>query len=79
MTVAELMAHLAQFPPDFQVVVASDAEGNSYYPLDERMGTYYAEGEYEKEIWTEEAWKWKCEEDGEERPFPGDNCLVVGP
>ena len=33
MTVDELIAELKQLPPDAQVILQSDAEGNSYSPL----------------------------------------------
>lgn len=75
MTVKELIDKLAEFPPDLEVVVASDPEGNVHRMLDERMGACYAEGEYEYEVYDEDDW----DEEERERPYPGDNCLVIGP
>jgi hypothetical protein len=46
-TVADLMAELATMPQDLQIVLSSDAEGNSFSPLDKdwSLGTY-RDGEF---------------------------------
>jgi hypothetical protein len=87
MTVIELIKKLAEFPPDLEVVVSKDPEGNAYLPLSESMWTCYAtEGEptrhgAELEVVPEDDWEDfaynHC--DDEEEPFPGDNALVIGP
>lgn len=75
MTVIELIKKLSEYPPDLDVIVSSDPEGNEHLMLDERMGTAYAEGDYRYEVCDEEDW----DEEWKECPYPGDNCLVIGP
>jgi len=54
MKVKELIAQLQELPQDFEVVLASDEEGNSFHPLAAYgMGWYYA-GNYEFSSWIEE-------------------------
>lgn len=45
-TVARLMANLATFPPGAIVVLAKDAEGNHYSPVED-AGRSVSEGAYE--------------------------------
>ena len=78
MTVKELLDHLAQLPPDLEVLVASDAEGNRFHPLDSRsmetfLGCPGRGSTYD--ITTEEDWYY----DGHDEPYPGDNCVVLWP
>lgn len=43
MTVKQLKERLAELPDDFEVIMQSDAEGNSYSPLSGLEGCRYEE------------------------------------
>lgn len=85
LTVIELIKALAEFPPDLEVVVSSDAAGNYHHFLSERMEPTYAEKNGSRygglETCNEEDWyDWvECRDLDDDTPFPGNNCLVIGP
>ena len=81
MTVKELIDRLAQYPPDLEVLVSRDAEGNGFSPLED-FGTYLGRKENSTRHGDEysiiDEGDWDIEHD-DEGPYPGDNCLVLWP
>lgn len=64
-TVAEMIEALSKFPPEFEVVLSSDAEGNSYSPAvaEAEAGMYVPDTTYSGEFRDEEDHKYMMEED----------------
>jgi hypothetical protein len=51
MKVSELIAQLQKLPQDNEVIVSSDAEGNSFHQLDEvGLGEYDVSGYYVEQL-----------------------------
>lgn len=66
MLVKELKEKLKDVPDDYQVVMSSDAEGNSYSPLYEiDVVMYVPENTYMGEVWDKE-WTAEMEEEYKE-------------
>lgn len=63
MKVRELKALLETYPEEFEVVVSSDSEGNSFSSLEDIDMGFYEKNGYEEEFssWLE----WEEDEDGE--------------
>ena len=75
MKVKDLIKILKTLPPNYQVILASDAEGNSYSPLSDDAyctAEYTPETTYYGDVWTEE----NAKEDG--RKYK-ENCIVFWP
>ena len=71
MNIKELKKILSEYPDDFEVIMSSDGEGNSFSPLaDFGIGMYIPDTTYSGEIWMGDEIK---EEDGKE------NCIVLWP
>lgn len=72
MTKAELIEMLRDVPPDFKVILASDAEGNSHSPCRTFwVGQYVPETGYSGTA--------LAEEDGAEEGYTADNAVILCP
>lgn len=82
MTVKELIDTLAQLPPDLEVLLASDDEGNNLRTASGDWTMGYAErSEWEGyRVVTEDDWDDYCAAELDEpEPYPGDNAVVLWP
>jgi hypothetical protein len=69
-TVHELIRYLSRLDPDTKVIIAKDAEGNSYSPLAEvDSGKYVPETEWSGDFYSE--YSDEC--------VDGERCLVLFP
>lgn len=77
MTVKELVDALAQLPPDLEVLIASDPEGNHFHAYNGKsMETFLgSKTGHGYEITSEDDWYY----DGHDEPYPGDNVVVLWP
>lgn len=85
MTVEDLIQELKKLPPNMQVILQSDAEGNGYSPLSEidSNAIYTPDTDWSGEICSTE---WSAEDamfetDEEWQKFKADNprCCVLSP
>ncbi len=67
MTVKELIAHLAVFPQDAQVIIARDRAGNGYSPADALDEAHYT---------AETTWRGEIDDEDDSRP---PNAVVIWP
>jgi hypothetical protein len=77
MTKGELVKFLEQFPDDYQVIMATDQEGNGFFRLDEIVSGFYSKEDLDPEI----GWDGEIVLLDEEELEPGEdfNCVVLWP
>ena len=75
MKIKDLIKKLASYPEDHEVLLAADAEGNSFSKLDELSSCRIEEGSSNWAVETETVGDW----DGEEDDYPGDDAVILRP
>jgi hypothetical protein len=84
MKVAELIAELQQLPPDADVILQKDSEGNGYSPLSVVDGSaiYVADSTYSGDVYSTE-WTAEdaCMSESEWEDFKNSNqrCVILAP
>lgn len=81
MTVAELIEELSKLPPDAEVILQKDAEGNGYGPLEDVDGNciYQDESSVISADWTAEEACFDSDEAWEAYKSYHPRCCVLAP